>query len=209
MIHPPGLQRVLFGESTEGDPRRDPAAISPFRIAGSPPDVAFPHQVHGGDVLTATGPGPAGDADALITMTTGMAVAVATADCVPVAIVGPGFAAVVHAGWRGAAAGVVETTIAAIARSGLTPDRAAVGPAIGPCCYEVGPEVLEQFPDHTATTTWGTPSIDLPAAVADSLGDIPVWRSDRCTYTDDLLHSHRRDGTTRRQVSVAWAAEPG
>ncbi|MDQ3782319.1 MAG: polyphenol oxidase family protein, partial [Actinomycetota bacterium] len=152
----------------------------------------------------ATTAGAAGEADALITTTAGLGVAVATADCVPVIIEGPGFAAVVHAGWRGFVGGVMAATLEAIGSMGLTPRRAAVGPAIGPCCYQVGAEVLDRLTGYIATTTWGAPSVDLPAAVTAALGDLPVWRSERCTFTDHRLNSHRRDQTAHRQVAVAW-----
>ena len=74
------------------------------------------------------------------------------ADCVPIAIAttsGPPRLAVVHAGWRGLAGGVIEAAVAALA---VQETAAVVGPSIGPCCYEVGPEVSARFePDLTAT----------------------------------------------------------
>jgi YfiH family protein len=204
MIEPPGVHGARFGEAADGDPRHDPSAAAGWRAAGVPRDVAYPHQVHGAGVLVVTRPGRHGEADALVTTTPGVAVGVATADCVPVVIEGAGFAAVAHAGWRGVVAGVVEATLDAVAALGLTAERAAIGPAIGPCCYEVGPEVADRFPGHTGVTTGGRVSIDLPGAVAEALGDLVVWRSERCTFTDPGLNSYRRDHTRRRQVSVAW-----
>ncbi|MBA2338043.1 MAG: laccase domain-containing protein [Acidimicrobiia bacterium] len=204
MIHPPGLDGARFGEASDGDPRTDDEAVARFARHGAPTAIAFPHQVHGATVQLATTAGAAGDADALITTTADLGVAVATADCVPVIIEGPGFAAVVHAGWRGIVGGVMAATVEAIGSMGLTPRQAAVGPAIGPCCYQVGAEVLDRLAGHVATTTWGAPSVDLPAAATMALGDLPVWRSERCTFTDHRLNSHRRDRTARRQVAVAW-----
>ncbi|CAN5268439.1 hypothetical protein BH24ACT7_BH24ACT7_15080 [soil metagenome] len=204
MIRPPGLGGARFGEAADGDPRTDPAAAARFVGDGAPVSIAAPRQVHGAMVLVATAPGRTGDADALITTSARLAVAVATADCVPVIVDGDGFAAVVHAGWRGVVAGVVGATLDRIASMGLTAERAAIGPAIGPCCYQVGADVLELLPGHIATTTWGAPSVDLPGAVAAALGDLAVWRSDRCTFTDHRLHSYRRDHTDRRQVAMAW-----
>ena len=84
------------------------------------------------------------------------------------------------------------------------PRRAAIGPAIGPCCYEVGPEVAAELPGHSSLTTWGTPSVDIPGYVHEQLAGLEVWRSDECTYTSERLHSWRRDGTKQRQVAVAW-----
>jgi YfiH family protein len=171
--------------------------------AGAPDEWAFVAQVHGDGVIRADAAGWLGEADALYTTRPGIAVAVATADCVPVVIEGIGFVAVIHAGWRGVAGGVVAATLRSLSGEGLVPQRAAVGPAIGPCCYEVGDEVLAAFPGHAATTTWGSPSVDLPGAVRTQLGDLPVWVSDRCTRTDPELFSYRSDRTPHRQVSVA------
>jgi copper oxidase (laccase) domain-containing protein len=87
---------------------------------------------------------------------------------------------------------------------GHEPQRAAIGPAIGPCCYEVGPEVTARFVGHVAQTTWGTASIDIPGFIEQQLAGLEVWRSGECTYTSERLHSYRRDGTRQRQVAVAW-----
>lgn len=206
MIRPPGFAGVAFGTATEGDVRTDPAGRSAFIAAGAPQNWAYVSQVHGDRVLAATRPGLLGDADAIYTTNPDLAVTIATADCVPVAIEGGGFAAVIHAGWRGIVAGVVTEALRTFERKGLHPVRAAIGPGIGACCYEVGAEVGAQFPDHEATTTWGTASVDLGAAVAAQLGDLVKWRSDRCTMTDPGLYSYRRNRTAQRQVAVAWLA---
>jgi YfiH family protein len=112
-------------------------------------------QVHGARVLavqaaddpeeTARQP-----ADAVCTDVPGLAVGVYVADCVPVVLVDPrtGACAAAHAGWRGTVGGVLDETVRALARHyGSRPGdlRAALGPAIGPCCFEVGPEVAAQF----------------------------------------------------------------
>ncbi len=204
MIRPPGFAGVAFGTAAEGDARADPAARADFIAAGAPIEWAYVSQVHGDHVVEATRPGLLGDGDALFTTSPGLAITVATADCVPIGIEGRGFAAVVHAGWRGIAAGIVGATLAALRRRGLVPERAAIGPAIGPCCYEVGPEVYERFVEYSGTTNWGTPSVDLRAAAAADLGGLELWASERCTMTDDDLYSYRRDRTLARQVAVAW-----
>lgn len=205
MIRPPGFRGAAFGEAAAGDLRVDEAGRR--RVAGElgiAPEWAFVTQVHGASVVRAVEPGLLGEADAIFTTRQALPVAVATADCVPVILEGDGFAAVVHAGWRGASAGVMEKTIAELRAADLTVSRAAIGPSIGPCCYEVGEEVANRFPDFTRATTWDTTSVDIAGFIADILGGIPVWRSQRCTYTDSELHSFRRNRTTRRQVTVAW-----
>ncbi len=196
---------AAFGAAGEGDGRYDleaRAAIS-SRL-GIPSGWAWPRQVHGTRVVEANGTGQQGEADAIFTCRPALPVAVGTADCLAVALHGDGAAAMVHAGWRGAAGGVVAAARQALAAAGSPATRAAIGPGIGPCCYEVGPEVLAEFPGFAATTTWGTPSVDLAAAVRTQLEGLEVWDAATCTRCDDRFHSYRRDRTERRQVAVAW-----
>lgn len=204
MILPPGFTGVAFGTAAEGDARTDDRARRRFATHGAPPEWAFVSQVHGATVAYAERPGHLGDGDAIYTDRPGLAITVATADCVPLVLQGEGFVAIVHAGWRGLVAGVVPATLATLARRGHVPQRAAVGPAIGSCCYEVGDDVLSHLDGHRGTTRWGTPSVDLVEAVVAPLGDLPTWVSGRCTMTDPELHSYRRDRTKLRQVAVAW-----
>jgi copper oxidase (laccase) domain-containing protein len=143
----------------------------------------------------------------LITDHPGLPLTIATADCVPIIVEGDRSTAVVHAGWRGIAAGVIEAGCDAMVAIGDTPRRAAIGPSIGPCCYEVGEEVLEAIEGFVSTTTFGTPSVDLWAASEAQLGGLVVWRADRCTFGDDGFWSYRRDGTSNRQIAVAWVPE--
>ena len=205
MIRPPGFAGAAFGTTASGDSRSDAvrrAAISDE--LGIPADWAFVHQVHGTRVLEAIVPGSLGDADAIFTAAGNVPIAVATADCVPVIIEASTAVSVIHAGWRGAAAGVVMAALEYMIDRGHEPQRAAIGPAIGPCCYEVGPDVTARFVGHVAQTTWGTASIDIPGFIEQQLAGLEVWRSGECTYTSERLHSYRRDGTRQRQVAVAW-----
>ncbi len=205
MIRPQGLRGVAFATAGDGDWRASPQdrarAADELGIAA---DWAFVRQVHGATVMEASGPGVIGEGDAIFTRIAGLPVGVATADCVPVAVEGPRVAAVIHAGWRGLAAGVIETTLHRLAGAALEVERAAIGPGIGPCCYEVGEEVVARLSDFAATTAWGSASVDLGAAAEAALGGLTVWRSDRCTRHDEGFFSHRRDRTKRRQVAVAW-----
>lgn len=202
---PPGFRGAAFATAATGDVRTDAAARHELSAALGIGDAwAFASQVHGKTVVHATGPGGQGEADALYVDTPGLAVMVATADCVPVIIESDDAIAVVHAGWRGAVAGVLEETLHALEWAGHTPRRAAIGPSIGPCCYEVGAEVADRFAGHVATTTWGTTSVDIAGYLAKQLAHLDVWRSDVCTYTDAAYNSHRRNGTRERQVAVGW-----
>jgi YfiH family protein len=162
------------------------------------------NQVHGNRVHRVTGPGSAGDGDAVWTTVPGLPLAVLTADCHGVVLSGAGAVGIAHAGWRGVEEGVVPALVAEMTEAGAAPAAAAVGPGIGPCCFEVGPEVAARFPDHTSTTTWETESVDLAGAIRDQLAGLDVWVAGPCTFHDDGLFSYRRDGTRKRLASIAW-----
>lgn len=205
MIEPPGFRGVAFTSARDGDLRRD--VVARRAVAGRlviPETWATVDQVHGGEVVEAQAAGPLGAADAIFTARSGIPAAVFTADCLAVAIEADLGVGIAHAGWRGIVAGVVENLRAAMETAGLTPRRGAVGPGIGPCCFEVGPEVAARFPHHTATTTWGTVSVDLGEAVAVRLEGLDVWQAGACTRCSDTFFSHRRDGTADRMAGIGW-----
>ncbi len=190
--------------------------------AGTPLPIAVPRQVHGVRVVTA---GPAGEppeADGVVTGERSRLVGVLTADCVPVLLVDPRrrLAAAVHAGWRGASGGVLEAALAHLASAfGATPAglEAAIGPAVGGCCYEVGSEVVDAFRARTGRTTeaaWTTRAgrlhVDLRLAATLLLRDAGVAGVavlGPCTACDPTYCSYRRDGAgAGRQLSfVGWA----
>ena len=87
---------------------------------------------------------------------------------------------------------------------GFEPERAFVGPGIGPCCFEVGPEVAERFPRNRSRTSWGTVSVDLLESVRDSLADLDIWSADVCTRHEPGWFSHRSDATPSRQAGITW-----
>ncbi|MGH8934800.1 MAG: polyphenol oxidase family protein [Acidimicrobiia bacterium] len=205
MIRPPGFRGAAFSTAEDGDVRADPAARRALAgLLGISPEWATVRQVHGNRVVAADRSGLLGPADGLFTSRVGLPVSVAVADCVPVILEGETGVGVVHAGWRGLVQGVIQALRQAMQAAGLRPRRAALGPSIGPCCYEVGPEVAGRFPDRLATTTWGTVSVDLWSAAEESLSGLAVWRADSCTRCQEGFFSHRRDGTPGRQVGVAW-----
>lgn len=187
---------------------QDRAAVG--RVTGT--DPAAWHlmvQVHGGEVATVgpdTAPGSElRDVDALVTTERGRVLAVAAADCVPVLLATDEAVGAVHAGRRGVEAGVVDVALEAMPGAGA---RAVVGPAIGGCCYEVPAamqrEVLGVAPAAEATTTWGTPSLDLPAAVVAGLEErgVPVERVGGCTRCEQGWFSHRADPGAGRQFGL-------
>ena len=183
------------------------------RIDAEAPGVAWAKQVHSATVLAAHEPGLQGEGDALVTDRNGLALCVITADCVPVLLSGPGGLAAVHAGWRGIAGGVIPATIAGLAGP-LSEWTAWVGPAIGACCYEVGPEVAEQVAaasDAAAVRRGpaGKPHLDLHEAVRRQLAAAGVGETvcvPGCTRCDpERLWSYRREGKNAgRNHAFIW-----
>lgn len=177
-----------------------------------PERIAFGHQVHGAEVQAHEGwdgpprwsgePAPA-EVDGHATSLDDLALMVLVADCVPIALAGPGGVAMLHGGWRGLAAGIVGRGTALI---GAT--SAAIGPAIGPCCYEVGDEVLAAFVPLGEGLANGR-MLDLPAVARRLLerdGVAEVEDAGLCTRCNpQLFFSHRGSGgRTGRQAGIAW-----
>jgi polyphenol oxidase len=197
----------------------DPEAVERNRAllsawAGAP--VRFARQMHGTTALVVTARNAdvdASEADALVTAERGVPVGVLVADCVPVLLADAeaGVVAAVHAGRRGLLAGVLGSALDAMASAGAVAarTRAVVGPAAGPCCYEVPADLADAAcagrPELRGTTTWGTPSLDLRAgAVADLLhrGVAEAATVGGCTIEDPALYSYRRAQVTGRFAGV-------
>ncbi len=156
------------------------------------------------------------EADYLYTDRPGVTVGVITADCVPVLLADPKHPAVaaIHAGWRGLVAGVIEAAVESLAGLGSRPESlvAGLGPCIGPCCFEVGAEVVEAFaqrfgdegeiviPAGTGPTPWPKAHVDLWRAARTTLinaGLEPEHIADPpgCTMClPERFYSYRRDG---------------
>jgi purine-nucleoside/S-methyl-5'-thioadenosine phosphorylase / adenosine deaminase len=179
-------------------------------IASERATMAF--QVHGTRITEARPTGvvtPGTDyeqCDGLWTDEPGQGLMLVTADCLPVALARTDGSrlVVLHAGWRGLLAGIAET--GAAAADGET--VAAIGPGIGPCCYEVGEEVAGPFRARFGDDVAPDGHLDLPLAAARALEFSGVKRVDRvggCTACDpETYFSHRRDrGVTGRQGIVA------
>jgi hypothetical protein len=169
------------------------------------PDVwASITQVHGNVVHRVDQPGLAGEGDAVWTTVSLLPLAVFTADCFGVVLQANRAVGVAHAGWRGASAGLVARLRDAMAGSGHAPIRAAIGPGIGPCCFEIGEEVAAAFDGFTAATSWGTPSVDLSGYIVSQLAGLEVWIADQCTRHQPGWFSHRRDQTKERLATIGW-----
>jgi polyphenol oxidase len=192
--------------------------------------LARGYQVHGTTVLriradtditaldSAIGKPPV-EADGHATSIAGIGMMALAADCLPVALGGDGAVAMVHAGWRGLAAGVLEEGVLALRELGGGGDIAAViGPGAGPCCYAVGPEVHAAFATHptvpasstaaaSASGGGGSP-IDLRAIAHRRLhaaGVVDVQDVAACTICDPRFFSHRRESARAgRQAGIAW-----
>lgn len=203
MISPvPG---VAFTLAEDGDLRSDPEARRRISAElGVNCEWATVHQVHGDHVVRVGEPGPAGEADAMVSAVPGLPLAVFTADCLGVVITSVGGVGVAHAGWRGMAAEVLVKTLDVMRDNGMTPVAAYAGPHIGPCCFEVGTEVAERFPDSRAWTGRQTLSVDLLDAARRQLDPLPLWDAGRCTAHDPQHHSHRGSGTPARMAAVGW-----
>ena len=170
----------------------------------------YGRQVHGARVRRAREPSADGEApveaDGHATATHGLAPLVLTADCLPIALAATGAVAMLHAGWRGLASGVIDEGAAAVRElSADGPLAAAIGPGAGPCCYEVGDEVHAAFADYEVHDGR---NIDLKAIARDQLlraGVEEVFDAGVCTICSTDFFSHRRDaGVTGRQAGIAW-----
>lgn len=184
------------------------------------PSVAVCRQVHGTGLVAAEDAPPTGlwipgEADGFVGAAPGRLFAVTVADCVPVYLVDPETRvfALLHAGWRGAAAGILERALGTLQEArGLAPSafRLHLGPAICGDCYEVGPEVPRAF----GRAAEGKTTLDVGgelAARARALGvdGGRITRSDLCTRCDgERLHSHRGSGARagRMAAFVGWIA---
>jgi polyphenol oxidase len=156
--------------------------------------------------------------DAAVTRRAGRVLAVLVADCLPVLLArrDGGAVAVAHAGWRGLAAGVIESTIAALGAAGEEL-LAWLGPAIGPAHFEVGDDVREAFcrQQRQAEAAFvrnarGRWQCDLPQLARQrlaALGVRGVHGAARCTYREPgSFYSYRRDGATGRMAALIWLA---
>lgn len=174
-------------------------------------------QVHGMDWAWVQTQGQeCGEVDALYSRESGIPVAVVTADCVPILMANQSgkCVAAIHAGWRGTRAHIVRKLWSQLQSQGERPENwtAAIGPAIGPCCYEVSVELAEDFQREFGFLGEGiavprSRILDLPAIQAGELRHLGIGQIDllrfctRCSTTPPF-HSYRREGGGTRQWSV-------
>jgi polyphenol oxidase len=209
------FRSLNLGPNTDDEPAR--LRENHVRMASAaglePGAVALGWQVHGTRLAewtqppSADGPlvarGSLPEVDGHLTDRPGLGLLVLGADCMPIALAAPGRVAMLHCGWRGLAAGILDAAIARFDE----PPAAALGPAIGPCCFEVGPEVLAEFDDLEGVADGRM--LDLREVAHRRLAEAGVERIsdvDLCTSCRaDLFFSHRRDaGLTGRQAGLVW-----
>jgi len=222
-MSPPPYDSLNLSLTTDDDPdngrENRGRAVAGLGIA----PFATAYQVHGSSAVR-VGAKRAGagfedpntrlkEADILYSKGAKVPLAVLTADCLPVVLASPeeGTVAVVHAGWRGLAAGILASAVALFEDPAEV--RAVLGPSIGPCHYEVGEDValaVASGSDAGAVTQrrGGSLYLDLPAtarAAMKALGVRKVEDTGLCTFCErKRFYSHRRDGpATGRQAAIA------
>ncbi|MCA4132770.1 polyphenol oxidase family protein [Arthrobacter sp. M4] len=199
------------GDDPDDVTRRRAALESAVGLGGE--RFHFMNQVHGNVVAYVDGHGGVPTADAMVSL--GKPLAVMVADCVPVVLVGtsdsgrPVFG-VAHAGRPGTALGIVPAAVAEMRRRGAAEIKAWVGPSICGACYEVPAEmqaeVVAAVPESSSLTSWGTPSLDLPAAVRSQLesAGVGVDHVAECTLENEALFSYRRNKNAGRFAGLVW-----
>ena len=204
-----------LGDHVGDDPRK--VAINRSRIRGLcnlPDEVNWLVQTHGTLIVTDDSRVRAGAADPLqfgdaaITSKTHVVLGILTADCFPVVLYSEmdHSVAVLHVGWRGLAAGIIEKSVAHLAKVSTV----WVGPGIRGCHFEVGAELKSYFNDSSFIERAGTDTLmlDLPTEIRRRIGrvaDATVIEYGACTYCDESrFFSYRRDGQCGRFATLAW-----
>jgi YfiH family protein len=174
--------------------------------------LALNYQVHSNRVVQAAAGARGEHADGLWTDEPGLPILAMSADCLPIVLArtsgGAQAVAVLHAGWKGLLEGIAASGVDAL---GAAPLAAAIGPGIGPCCYEVGEEVAAPYRERFGDDVVRNGRLDLWTSAERALraaGVAHVERLDRCTACErETFFSHRRDaGRTGRQGVIAYVA---
>lgn len=194
--------RVVFSTRSAGSIKESPWLLADA-LGVEEERIVSGRQVHGANLAFHDAPTPETPAvDGHVIRQPGPIGLVYTADCLPVAVAGPAGVAMLHCGWRGLSAGIVARAVEAVDAT-----HAAIGPGIGPCCYEVGDEVLDAFAELGDEVADGR-MLNLPEVTRCLLRQSGVERiesEDICTRCEpELFFSHRRDGGPGRQGGLAW-----
>lgn len=211
------------GDESSSVDRNRAILLESIGIAALADRLTTAEQVHGAELAEVapnligsgasvrTGHPPVAGADGLWTRARGVPLMLMFADCVPVILARPSLpaVAVVHAGWRGAAAGVAGRAASVLRElAGLDDCVAFIGPHIGPCCYEVGSDCVSHFDNRFVTITAASPYLDLGAVVAADLERSGVPEGRQChlgictAHNTDRFYSHRAEGPTGRHGAL-------
>ena len=177
------------------------------------PERTWAKQIHSAAVFDVSAPGLAGEGDGLVTAASGVLLEIRTADCVPVLLMDPKARRVgaVHAGWRGVVSEIVPAAVRRLREKGSGPANleAAIGPGIGECCFEVGPEVSAEF------GLSGRICIDLKRLIQkqllrEGLAGEKIHQLRYCTRCDPeaRFHSFRRDRESAGRMASAIMLRP-
>lgn len=181
-------------------------------IAVDGKQIIIPKQCHGSDVLLLEQDNQLASrsVDGIISTNNGYCLTISTADCLPLLLADPesGFFGAIHIGWRGLLGGIVENMFHAIKNLDIGLDRLyiSLGPAIGDCCFEIGPEVALLFDGKYLRPDSGKSYLDIRGAVLDKLLAFGVLENRiqnamECTSCDsEKYYSYRRDGNSPIQM---------
>lgn len=207
--------RFTFTDRSDGDlsVRQPGEVLDQRRSRIAPGPWTWLDQAHGDHVVVVRAPGEhAGvSADGAVTDAPGAVLSVVAADCAPLVLLAEGAIGVVHAGWRGLRADVVDRAVEQLAAMGHRLSGAVLGPTVAAHHYEFGPSLLDEMcdlfgPSVRGATYSGAPAFDLPEAVRIVVGRHGVELSDIgvCTACSPDHWSHRQRGDTCRHSAVAW-----
>src|SRR5262245_24728842 len=200
--------RAVFSTRSAGSVKESLLPLS-GALGIAPDRIVSGRQVHGVELALHDDAGDGEpEVDGHVLTAPGSVALVFAADCLPVALAGPGGVAMLHCGWRGLAAGIVERGASAVAAT-----DAAIGPGIGACCYEVGEEVLGAFAGLGEGVAAGR-MLDLPEVARRLLLAAGVERIESaglCTRCEaERFFSHRREaGRSGRQAGLVWIEAGG
>lgn len=229
-----GSEKPDLGYAAGGVAANGAARHRLAEVFGLTPDrLVFMNQTHGSAVArvgsTEAGAGVASrqtalpGIDGMVTSERHLVLVGLSADCPLVALWGDGLSGLAHCGWRGLAAGLIGKVVAVMTARGVAPEEmwAVVGPAIGPCCYEVGPEVAAALTRpgigteghlrrDRGNTVANLPEVALYQLRRAGLREDRTWASSTCTRCDNArYHSYRRGGADAGRQAMAICRRGG
>ena len=199
------MARTLFTSIASGD-MKNLQRREELRALASLSDIAFMNQSHSNTVVEVSDASEVIDADALVTTSKGLGIAVIAADCLPILLSSPQAVAAVHAGRVGVGNGIIDRTVALMQSLGARGISATVGPSICADCYEVSPQMYQEFvlENPEASTSAQKHALDLKRSARAQLEKLGVVTRDVdiCTLENHDSFSFRRDRTPERLAGV-------